>query len=91
MRQATAELDLERIAVNNTDTLINKATHNSGEPNLNGVEVDALGVDAAGITYDRWRGIRNFWTEYFTKAGANLKAYSVLRDLPVGWDIASVR
>jgi hypothetical protein len=91
MRQATAELDLERLAVNNTDALLNKATHGSGEPDLSGVEVYALGVDAAGITYDRWRGIRNFWTEYFRKAGASPEAYSVLRDLPVGWDRLPVR
>ena len=29
MRQSTAELDFERTAVSNTDTLINKATHNT--------------------------------------------------------------
>ncbi len=86
MRQSTAGLDFEHIAVGNTDILINKATQNSGEPDLSGVEAYALGVDAAGITYDRWRDIRNFWTEYFRKAGANLKAYSVLRALPAGWD-----
>ena len=91
MRQATAELDLERVAVNNTDALLSKVTHDSGEPDLSGVEVYALGVDAAGITYDRWRGIRNFWTEYCGKAGASVKAYSVLRDLPIGWDNVPVR
>ena len=65
MRQSTADLDLEHIAVSNTDVLLKKATHNSGVPDLSGVEVYALGVDSAGITYDRWRGIRNFWTEVF--------------------------
>ena len=84
MRQSTVGLDFERIAVNSTDTLLNKATHGIGQPDLRDVEVYALGADAAGTTYDRWRGIRNFWTEYFRKAGANLKAYSVLRELPVG-------
>lgn len=91
MRQATAGLDLERIAVSNTDALLNKATHDSGEPDLSGVEVYALGVDGAGITYDRWRGIRNFWTEYFGKAGASLKAYSFLRELSAGWHSAPGR
>lgn len=91
MRQYTAGLDFERIAVSNTDALLNRATHDSGEPDLGGVEVYAFGVDAAGITYDRWRGIRDFWTEYFGKAGATLKAYSVLRELPVGRDSVPVR
>jgi hypothetical protein len=91
MRQSTVGLDLEHIAVSNTDTLLNKATHAIGEPDLSGVEVYALGVDAAGITYARWRGIRNFWTQYFGKAGASVKAYSVLRELPVGWNSVPVR
>jgi hypothetical protein len=91
MRQSTAGLDFEHIAVGNTDALLNRATHNIGEPDLSGVGVYAFGVDAAGITYDRWRGIRSFWTEYFGKARADLKAYSVLRDLPIGWDSAPVR
>jgi hypothetical protein len=82
MRQSTASLDFEHIVVSNIDTLLNKATHDIGEPDLSGVEVYALGVDAAGITYDRWRGIRNFWTAYFGKAGAELKGYSILRELP---------
>jgi hypothetical protein len=40
---------------------------------------------------DRWLSMRNFWTEYLGKAGASVKAYSVLRELPVGWDSVPVR
>jgi len=29
-----------------------------------------------------WPTVRDFWAAYFKRTGANLKSYSVLRDLP---------
>ncbi len=29
-----------------------------------------------------WQTLRDFWTAYFQKTGANLRAYSILREQP---------
>jgi hypothetical protein len=41
-----------------------------------------ISVDEAGNETAYWQSLRDFWTAYFQKSGAILKAYSVLRDLP---------
>ena len=51
-------------------------------PYLRAVEVHVLGVDGAGKDIAYWQASRDFWAAYFKKAGANLKTYTVLRELP---------
>ncbi len=42
----------------------------------------SLGVDGAGKDLMYWEHLRQFWTEYFRDAGADLLCFSVLRDPP---------
>jgi hypothetical protein len=42
----------------------------------------SLGVDGAGKDLLYWEHLRQFWTEYFRYAGADLRCFSVLRDPP---------
>ena len=49
---------------------------------LHGVEVYALGVDASGKSVNYWQTLRDFWIGYFTLAGATVKNYSILRQIP---------
>jgi hypothetical protein len=49
---------------------------------LQRVRVYALGVDGAGKDLMYWERLRQFWTEYFRDAGADLRCFSVLRDSP---------
>jgi hypothetical protein len=51
-------------------------------PDLKGVEVYVLGADNAGKSTSYWMTLRGFWTEYFQKAGAALRWYSILREVP---------
>ena len=37
---------------------------------LNGVDVYVVGVDAATKSLAYWQSLRDFWTEYFKRAGA---------------------
>jgi len=39
-------------------------------------------VDASGKSVGYWNSLRDFWLSYFGKAGAKVRAYSMLRDLP---------
>ncbi len=48
-------------------------------PRLDGVKVWALGVDPAGIDETQWANLHTFWTEYFKRAGAEVKAFSPSR------------
>ncbi len=82
MRQSTRVLDLERpTAVHKTEALQQVAKSHL-IPNLHGVEVYALGVDASGRSVNYWQTLRDFWIGYFELAGATMKSYSILRQLP---------
>lgn len=49
---------------------------------LRGVDVYVLGAHAAGKSIPYWRSLREFYTTYFRACGANLRLFSVVRDLP---------
>jgi hypothetical protein len=82
MRQHTAELDLESGRSILSFTQLRTLPNAVQVAALKGVEVYAVGVDGAGKTMAYWQSLRTFWTEYFECAGAILRGYSVLRDLP---------
>ena len=49
---------------------------------LKGVDVYVLGIDAAKKEPAYWDSLHQFWTEYFKKSGANLQAFSMMREVP---------
>jgi hypothetical protein len=49
---------------------------------LQRIRAYSLGVDGAGKDLMYWEHLRQFWTEYFRDAGADLRCFSVLRDPP---------
>ena len=46
---------------------------------LKGVRVYALGVSTIGKTQNYWASLKNYWQEYFKKAGADLKIFTMER------------
>jgi hypothetical protein len=82
MRHSTAELDFESASSAPSFTQLKKQSNTVPIAVLKGVEVYALGVDGAGKPIDYWQSLRAFWSKYFESAGAALRRYSVLRDLP---------
>jgi hypothetical protein len=82
MRQATAELNLERSPAVSVNSLLIKVEKPASVPDLKGIEVYDLGVDAADRDALYWERLRQFWNGYFETAGAHLRSYSVLRDPP---------
>ncbi|PYY12545.1 MAG: hypothetical protein DMG69_00880, partial [Acidobacteria bacterium] len=81
MRQDMPVLDLEHPKVVSASLAISKAERERLLPDLHGIEVYVLGVDGAGKDIAYWQTLRDFWTAYFKKTGANLKTYTVLREL----------
>lgn len=47
---------------------------------LQGIKVSVLGVDNIGKGIGYWNSLRGFWMTYFSKAGAEVVGYSVLRN-----------
>jgi hypothetical protein len=84
MRHETAALDLERAGVVSVASTLESTEQQRLIADLHGVEVCVLGVHSAGRTYAYWSSLREFWSAYFKRAGASVKAYTVLRDLPGG-------
>jgi hypothetical protein len=82
MRHSTSELDLERPAAVPVREALRRVEQQHLVAHLAGIEVYILGVDGAGKSVAYWNSLRDFWVEYFQRAGADLKAYSVLRDFP---------
>ena len=82
MRQATDVLNLEHQAMVQTSAALQQVANQKLLADLHSVDVYALGVDAAGTSVGYWQSLRTFWTAYFVRAGARVKSYSLLRELP---------
>jgi hypothetical protein len=82
MRQATIELNLDRDNMRKHVPPMGELRDQSPPPDLTGVAVYALGVDAADSSSPTWDRLKQFWTQYFQTAGASLRSYVVLRDPP---------
>jgi hypothetical protein len=88
MRQSAPPLDIERPMVVSTPASLRLVESRHLIADLRGVDVWILGVDAAGKSVEYIRTLRQFWIEYFRKAGATLRSFSMLRDMP---DLNTIR
>ena len=82
MRQSTPVLDLERPAVVHKTDALQQVAKNHLIPDLHGVEVYALGVNASERLVHYWQTLRGFWIGYFELAAATVESYSILRQIP---------
>jgi hypothetical protein len=82
LRQSSGELDLEspsRIAVPQALGVVRRSGH---FPVLQGVEVFLLGVDPTNKTAAYMAALKEFWMELFSSAGARVRVFSFLREVP---------
>jgi hypothetical protein len=83
MRHVTRELNLEAPGILHVDALMAVARARSLIANLNGVTVYVLGANAREKqSMGEWNALKQFWSAYFAKAGANLPEYSVGSEPP---------
>ena len=82
MRHVNSELDLETPDVIHVNAIMATVERRKLLANLTGVSVYVLGADAGGRRPAQWEALKQFWTAYFGKAGANLMCYSVLGEPP---------
>ena len=81
MRQDTTDLNLETPTKLDARAALGKTEKKDLIARLRNVEVYVLGADNAGRPIVYWKRLREYWLEYFTKAGARVESYSVLRYL----------
>lgn len=82
MRHEERGLNFARPSTVDTKALIQRVEREGLLAALPKVDVYVLGVHAAGKRVSYWNSLREFWQAYFTQAGATLRRYSMLRDLP---------
>ena len=82
MKQATHALNLERQPSVQTAVAMQQVANSKLLADLHGVDVYAEGVDGAGESVAYWQSLHDFWSAYFARAGATVKGYSVLRNVP---------
>jgi hypothetical protein len=82
MRHSTRALNLETPLLLQEDASMRALDQQGLIANLTGVSVYVLGADADREPVSQWKALNQFWTVYFQKTGANLRAYSLLCDPP---------
>jgi hypothetical protein len=82
MRENAGNLNLERSRLRDVHFAFTRSAQGRTLPDLKGVEVHVLGADNAGKPLNYWTELRDLWSNYFAKTGAQLKTYTVLRILP---------
>ena len=82
MRQSTPPLDIERVQVVPVAAALATVDRQHLFADLSGVEVFIYGVHAVGKDVAYWQSLRDFWTAYFERSHATLRAFSMMRDTP---------
>ncbi|GEM_PF-3047268 len=82
MKQDTPEFELRSSAKFSTAQELNIVERKKFVAKLSGVQVYLSGANAPQDRFIVARQIQEFWKQYFAKAGANLRSYSAISELP---------
>jgi hypothetical protein len=82
MRQSAQPLDIEHARVVPVTAALAMVDREHLFAELSGVEVFVYGVHAMGKDIAYWQSLRDFWTAYFERCHATLRAFSMMRDTP---------
>lgn len=76
MINETAEFQMPAILPRGPEKMLEQAKANGLLVPLNGYKIHVYGASPSGLTPQGWLIVKNFWTEYFKAAGAELITYS---------------
>jgi hypothetical protein len=88
MRQSARPLDIELPTAVPVKAALATVAQQNLFADLSGVEVFIYGVHAVGKDVGYWQSLRDFWSAYFERCHANLRAFSMTREIP---DLGQVR
>jgi hypothetical protein len=85
MRNSTTDMDLESqpLVIGHSSP---SQRNLPGQTQIRALQVYVLGVDGSGRSTSYWESLQEFWGKFFRSAGANLRMFSTLRDLQLGWE-----
>lgn len=83
MRQSSPELDLESMQRIVVSQAMNAVKRGASLPKLDQSDVFLMGVDPVNKTAAYMAALREFWSEFFSASGAQLRTMSVIRRAPV--------
>lgn len=86
MRESSPAIDFEALETVPSYAIL--AQRFGKLPDLKGLQVYLLGVDAAGKSLGNWQSLEGFWRDYFRHAGATVRIYSPLRQTAPQWAFA---
>jgi hypothetical protein len=81
LRQSSRELNFETVERIPVQKAMAGLTRTGGVPALNGSDIFLLGVDPSNKTAAYMADLREFWTEFFSAAGAEVRVFSVMRSV----------
>ena len=82
MRQSASPLDIEHARVVPMRAALATVDRQHLFAELSGVEVFIYGVHAVGKDFAYWQSLREFWAAYFERCHANVRAFSLMREMP---------
>jgi hypothetical protein len=81
LRHSTAPVNIEDVKVI-TPAALAIVEQQHFIPSLKNVDVYVYGVHSGKKDLQYWRSLEAFWTTFFAKSGANLRTFSMLREVP---------
>jgi hypothetical protein len=82
MRQSSPPLDIEQVRVVPVATALSIVKERQLLADLSGVQIFTYGAHSVGKDVVYWRSLKTFWTAYFARCHADLRAFSITRELP---------
>jgi hypothetical protein len=82
MRQSARPLDIEHVAAVPVRVALATVARERLFADLAGVDVYVYGVHAVGKDVRYWQSLREFWAAYFEQCHANVRAFSMTREIP---------
>jgi hypothetical protein len=82
MRQSAAPLDIEHVQIVPLAASLSTVDRQHLFADLSGVEVYVAGAHAVGKDIAYWQSLKDFWSAYFERCHATLRAFSMMRDTP---------
>ena len=83
MRQSTMDLDFDTPATIDIAAALRAVEQRRLVADLREVEVYVGNVHATGKSPAYWEALRQFWSSYFKKSGANLRTFSMHLNVPL--------
>ena len=82
MRQSAVPLDIEHVRLVPLKAALATLEQEHLFADLSGADIFVYGVHSIGKDIKYWQSLRDFWTAYFERCHARLRAFTMMREIP---------